>query len=81
MRKTLLDSKQYNMTNERIMYVLQRADGKFYWKNQNTSSSYGYEDGFENAFLFSSLRGAKSRMGYGCEGQECQVKEVKVTLA
>lgn len=66
--------------NERIMYVLQRADGKFYWKNQNTSSSYGYKDGFDKAFLFSSEKGAKSRMGYDCEGQECKIKQVKVTL-
>ena len=66
--------------NERIMYVLQRADDKFYWKNQNTSSSYGYVDGFDKAFLFSSEKGAKSRMGYGCQGQECEIKQVKVTL-
>lgn len=72
------DFNQNNM--ERIMYVLQRADGKFYWKNQNTSSSYGYEDEFEKAFLFSSERGAKSRMGYGCQGQECKIRKVKVTL-
>lgn len=40
--------------NERSMYVLQRGEGKFYWKNQNTSSSYGYVDGFNKAFMFSS---------------------------
>ncbi len=66
--------------NERIMYVLQRADGKFYWKNTNTSSSNGYEDGFDKAFLFATERGARSRMGYGCNGQECKIKKVKVTL-
>ena len=78
-RKTLLDSKQYNMANERMMYVLQRADGKFYWKNQNTSSSHGWEEGFENAFLFATEKGAKSRM-YTSHDQECKIRKVKITL-
>ena len=37
---------------KRIMYVLQNEDGTFYWKNENTSSSHGLKDGFENAYLF-----------------------------
>ena len=37
---------------ERKMYVLQNEDGKFYWKNENTSSSHCLVEGFENAFLF-----------------------------
>jgi hypothetical protein len=75
---TASDFNQNNM--ERIMYVLQRADGKFYWKSQNTSSFYDYREGFDNAFLFLTEKGAKSRMGYGCEGQKCKIRKVKVTL-
>ena len=61
------------------MYVLQREDGKFYWKNQSTSSSHGWEDGFDKAFLFSSRRGAESRM-FVSHDMKCEVKEVTVTL-
>ena len=64
---------------ERIMYVIQRADGKFYWKHPKIGSYYGY-DSFDKAHLFLSEKGAKSRIGYGSEGQECKVKRVKVTL-
>ena len=64
---------------ERIMYVIQRADGKFYWKHQSISSYYGY-DSFDKAHLFLSEKGAKSRIGYGSEGQDCIVKRVKVAL-
>lgn len=63
---------------ERIMYVIQRADGKFYWKNPKIGS-YGY-DSFDKAHLFLSEKGAKSRIGYGNYGQECTVKRVKVAL-
>lgn len=38
---------------ERTMYVIQRADGKFYWKHQSISSCYGY-DSFDKAHLFST---------------------------
>lgn len=64
---------------ERIMYVIQRADGKFYWKHQSISACYGY-DSFDKAHLFSTEKGAKSRIGYGSDGQECTVKRVKVVL-
>ena len=64
---------------ERIMYVIQRADSKFYWKHPSISSCYGY-DSFDKAHLFSTEKGAKSRIGYGSGGQECEVKQVKVTL-
>lgn len=65
---------------ERIMYVIQRADGKFYWKDQSISSYYGY-DSFDKAHLFATEKGAKTRIStLGCNGQECKVKRVKVTL-
>ena len=38
------------------MYVLQSEDGKFYWKNENTSSSHRLVEGFENAFLFKTKK-------------------------
>lgn len=34
----------------------------------------------DNDSMFVSEKGAKSRMGYGCQGQECKIKQVKVTL-
>ena len=64
---------------ERIMYVIQRTDGKFYWKHSKIGSYYGY-DSFDKAHLFSTEKGAKSRIGYGNDGQECTVKRVKVVL-
>ena len=38
------------------MYVLQNEDGLFYWKNENTSSSHGLKEGFENAYLFNTKK-------------------------
>ena len=64
---------------ERIMYVIQRADGQFYWKHQSISSYYGY-DSFDKAHLFSTEKGAKSRASHFNDGQEYTVKQVKVTL-
>ena len=65
---------------ERIMYVIQRADGQFYWKDQSISSYYGY-DSFDKAHLFATEKGAKARLKViGRNGQECKVKRVKVTL-
>lgn len=64
---------------ERIMYVIQRADGQFYWNHQIISSYYGYGS-FDKAYLFSTEKGAKSRIGYGSDGQECKVRQVKLTL-
>lgn len=64
---------------ERTMYVIQRADGQFYWKHQSISSCYGY-DSFDKAHLFATEKGAKSRIGYGNDGQECKVKQVKIVL-
>lgn len=62
---------------KRTMYILQREDGKFYWKGDG-SSRWGYVDDFENAYLFKSEKNAKSRMGYGCDQMQCAVREVSV---
>ena len=64
---------------KRTMYVLRREDGKFYWKGQG-SSRWGYRDGFENAFLFATEKGARMRMGYGCVCMSCEILKVEITL-
>lgn len=46
---------------ERIMYVIRDDQNRFYWKNDNVSSSHGMKEGFENAHLFKSIDGAKRR--------------------
>ena len=64
---------------ERIMYVIQRADGKFYYKYLPGYYRFG---SFEEAHLFVTENGAKTRISaIGCDEQECKVKQVKVTLA
>lgn len=63
----------------RIMYVLQAEDGKFYWKNENTSSSHGLKEGFENAYLFKTRKGAEQRKKLPCYST-CDIKEVEVKL-
>lgn len=64
---------------KRIMYVLQHEDGRFYWKNDNTSSSHGLKEGFENAFLFKTKKGAEQRKKLPCYS-ECTIKQVEVKL-
>lgn len=67
---------------ERIMYAIQRADGQFYWEHKSVSSCrgcYGY-GGLDKAHLFSTEKGARLRIGYGSDGQECKIKRVKITL-
>lgn len=59
------------------MYVIQRADGKFYYK---PLPGYGGYDSFEKAQLFFSERGAKSSIRWCNDGQECKVKQVKIVL-
>ena len=64
---------------KRIMYVLQNEDGSFYWKNENTSSSHGLKDGFENAYLFKTKKGAELRKKLPCYSK-CTIKEVEIKL-
>ena len=63
----------------RTMYVLQDEDGKFYWKNENTSSSHRLVEGFENAYLFKTKKGAELRRKLPCYSN-CTIKEVEVKL-
>lgn len=64
---------------KRIMYVLQDEDGRFYWKNENTSSSHGLKEGFENAYLFKTKKGAESRTKIPCYS-DCIIREVELKL-
>ena len=64
---------------ERKMYVLQSEDGKFYWKNENTSSSHRLVEGFENAFLFKTKKGAEQRKKLPCYSK-CIIREVEIKL-
>jgi hypothetical protein len=64
---------------ERKMYVLQNEDGKFYWKNENTSSSHRLVEGFENAFLFKTKKGAEQRKKLPCYSK-CIIREVEIKL-
>ena len=62
------------------MYVIQRADGQIYWKDQSISSYYGY-DSFDKAHLFTTEKSAKTRSRVlGCDGQECKLKQVKIVF-
>lgn len=63
----------------RTMYVLQSEDGQFYWKNESTSSSHGLKEGFENAFLFKTRKGAETRKKLPCY-RNCVIREVEVKL-
>ena len=64
---------------ERKMYVLQSEDGKFYWKNENTSSSHRLVEGFENAFLFKTKKSAELRKKLPCYS-DCIIREVEIKL-
>ena len=63
----------------RKMYVLQNEDGKFYWKDENTSSSHRLMEGFENAFLFKTKKGAEQRKKLPCYSK-CTIREVEIKL-
>lgn len=62
---------------KRIMYVLQDGD-KFYWKGDN-SSQHDLREGFENAYLFKTKKGAESRRKLPCYSH-CVIKEVELNL-
>lgn len=71
---------------ERIMYVIQRADGQFYWEYQSSLACCGCcgYSSFDKAHLFATEKDAKSIAksiaSHFSDGQECKVKQVKVTL-
>ena len=59
-------------------YVIQRADGQFYWKDKSVSSRWGFDDDFNKAYLFDSEKGAKSRLDIAGEG--AKIRTVTVWL-
>lgn len=58
-------------------YVIQRADGQFYYR-KSVSSAWGFTDDFNKASLFESERGAKSRLDIAGEG--ARIRDVVVGL-
>ena len=58
-------------------YVIQRADGQFYYR-KGVSSAWGFTDDFGRASLFESERGAKSRLDIAGEG--ARIRRVSVSL-
>ena len=58
-------------------YVIQRADGQFYYR-KNVSSAWGFTEDFGKASLFESEKGAKSRLDIAGEG--AKIRTVTVWL-
>lgn len=57
-------------------YILQRDDGKFYWHGK-ISSQYGWTNNLEEASLFKTLQGAKSRIHIE---KTSKIKKVEVII-
>lgn len=57
-------------------YILQSEDNKFYWHGK-ISSQYGWTDNLEEASLFKTLQGIKSRQKLY---KNSEIKEVEVTI-
>ena len=57
-------------------YILQRDDGKFYWHGK-ISSQYGWTNNLDEASLFKTLQGAKSRTNIE---KTSKVKKVEVSI-
>ena len=60
-------------------YVLQKADGQFYWKDKSVSSKWGFAEEFDKAYLFDSEKGAKTRLDIAGEG--ARVRKVSIWLS
>lgn len=58
-------------------YVIQRADGQFYYR-KSVSSAWGFTEDFDKASLFESEKGAKSRLDIAGEG--ARIRKVAVGL-
>lgn len=58
-------------------YVIQRADGQFYYR-KSMSSAWGFTEDFDKASLFESEKGAKSRLDIAGEG--ARIRKVAVSL-
>lgn len=61
-----------------IRYVLQREDGKFYYRG-NTSSAWGFTDDFSDAYLFKTEYHAKQR-SFTANPLSTVVRKVKLIL-
>jgi len=72
------ESIELEQKQERELYVLRREDGKYYWKG-HVSSMYEWKDGFENAHLFHTKKGAKQRM-YTSHDMKCEIIPVLVII-
>lgn len=64
---------------KRTMYVLQHEDGRFYWKSDSASSLHDLKEGFENAYLFKTKRGAEQRKKIPYYSK-CAIKQVELKL-
>ena len=62
------------------MYVIQRNDGAFYWKDQNISSFNGFDIDFDKAALYKSEKHAKMIACLLFYKGECRVRKVTITL-
>ena len=67
------------MENSMIKYVLQRADGQFYYKGR-VSSSWGFTEDFNEAYLFDTEKGAKTRKSLPAAGENAKIRKVLITL-
>lgn len=63
---------------EMYRYVIQKTDGRFYWKG-NVSSLWGLKESFDDAYLFKTESSAKQRMK-SANLQNCKVRKVKIEL-
>jgi hypothetical protein len=60
-------------------YVLQRADGQFYYKGR-VSSSWGFTEDFNKAYLFDTEKGAKLRQSLPAAGKDAVIRPVIIGL-
>ena len=65
------------MENVTTKYVIQRADGQFYYR-KGVSSAWGFTEDFGKASLFESEKCAKSRLDIAGEG--ARIRKVAVGL-
>ena len=63
---------------EYYRYVIQNANGQFYWKG-NVSSMWGLRDNLEDAYLFKTESSARTRIKTA-NMQNCTVRKIKIEL-
>ena len=68
-------------SSEVIKYIIQKEDGKFYWKSPNISSYYNWKDSLNDATLFQTKCNAEKRVNLLRNiSINCKVREVIITL-